>query len=246
MTQTNLLPKLAITGVASTIAAFGISTASAYAAIIGEFGFENGTTNFFEDVNPTLVGFTDDFNVTFSPITAGEQASTFNTSGVFTPPLPDAPPVAILDLDQVTGTFSQTSYNDNDSSGDISVGDTFEYQLINDDLIFDFDDGVTVTYGEGEIFLGTFDFDVSGNPIGVEFVEENEVNPEVTIAGDPDSPYTGDQVRESLIFSDLEGGEFGEYAGEVQIVEVVPEPGTILGLLVIGGLSLSLKRKKQL
>lgn len=246
MNKLNLLPKLAITGVATTIAAFGISTVSAYAAIIGEFGFENGTTNFFEDVNPTLVGFTDEFNVTFSPIAAGEQASTFNTSGVFTPPLPDAPPGVILDLDQVTGTFRQIGYNDNDSSGDISLGDTFEYQLINDDLTFDFDDGVTVTYGEDEIFLGTFDFDVSGNPIGVEFVEENEVNPVVTIVGNPNSPFTGDQVRESLIFSDLEAGDFGEYAGEVQVVEVVPEPGTILGLLVIGGLGLGLKRKKQL
>ncbi len=214
------------------VAGIGIAAAPAQAAILGEFEWDDATTNFFEDVNPENPD--DTFSVTFSP---GGFAETFNTSGIFTPPLPDAnpldPPIT-LNLDPAEGEFELVSF----------TSDTqFVYRLTSP-LVFDFDDDVSVTFGTDELFLGSFELDGDGNRIGVGFVEQT-VSAVVNIDGDI-FPTGNLIVREEITFGDLPGGEAGEFGAIAQVVEVngVPEPATILGLLAVGGLGLGLKRKK--
>ena len=235
------------------IAATGIATTSVQAAILGEFEYDDGTSNFFEDVNP---GEGDTFTVTFSP---GGLAESFDISGIFTVPeggpLPPADPANPVTLDVVNGsilpepfptaTFQWVQTFENGS---------FEYELVNP-LVFDFtnqDDPInadgfentaTVAYGAGERFLGVFD---NG---GVSFEEATTEGAVVLppLPGNTEArTFSGSRVREELSFNDLEGGNFGSYSGEVQILEAVPEPTTILGLLAFGGLGLGLKRKKEL
>ncbi|MGK7893324.1 MAG: PEP-CTERM sorting domain-containing protein [Xenococcus sp. (in: cyanobacteria)] len=248
MNPTNLLQKLAPVGVAAfgAIAFTGIATAPAQAAVIGEFQFVNGTDNFFEEVVP---GIGDTFNVEFSD---GGLASSFDTFGIFVPPLEFAdsgnPQLLSVVGDPIVGSFLFDRFVNG-----VDATDGFVYNLTSD-LVFTFTDQdngnpgtVSVRYGAGEEFLGIFD----GG--GVEFEEETTVNASVEIDDDGDGiidrffPNGDTSVTEILTFGDLAGGVAGEYGGEVQVSHTtpVPEPTTILGLLTISALGLGLKRKKH-
>ena len=229
------------------IAATGIVTAPAKAAtILGELEWDDGTSNFFEDVNP---GTGDTFDVFFSP--GGDPpaveglAESFDTTGIFVPPLQFADPgnpQLLTVTPPAEGNFIYSTNQSGAGSG------SFVYELVND-LVFVLEDedapagAVTVTYGAGERFLGSFDT-VGGQPVGVGFEEIGEIAATVTIPGE--GTFTSPNVIEELVFTDLEGGNFGSYGAEVQIRSAhVPEPASILGLLAFGGLSLGLKHKKQ-
>ena len=236
MNKIHFLQKFASIGVAAFSAIYftGIATNPTQAAtLLGEFEYDDGTSNFFEDVNPEVNG--DTFSITFSP--EGE-AATFDTSGIFTPPLPDAPPGVILDVvpETVEFTLVNGSY-----TNDLNP---FEYELA-EPLQLSFNNGdVIVEYGANERFLGVFEVE-NNERVGISF-EEEDVDASVTILGTQyPNDVPGTSVLEELAFSDLPGGEFGGYEGLTQVRQGVPEPATILGLLTIGGLGLGLNCKKK-
>lgn len=227
------------------ITATGIVTSPVRAAVLGELEWGNGTTNFFEDAligGAGTGGFVfDDFEVIFSP---GDLADSFDTFGIFVPPLELATFTnpQLLDVPAVTGSFSLVG----DGTGSIAT-----YQLDND-LTFNISDpdtvgSVAVTFGAGAEFLAAKDFE-NGDVVGIDLEETTSIGT-VVINGGPNAgtyPNGETSVSEILTFGDLEGGVGGEYGAEVQINDVsVPEPGTILGFLAFGGLGLAMKRKKQ-
>ena len=232
-----------------TIAATGIATTPARAAVIGEVEWDNGTSNFFEDVfegGDTSV-FTD-FQVTFSP---GDLAASFNTNGVFDPPLQFADPGAPQDLDvpAVIGFFEL-------APGETGLGNTADYVLAQD-LIFELSDpdtngSVFITFtADDDEFLAAKDIDVvTNNVVGVDLEEVTSrafVDIDQDGDGNIDLSFGPGQAEEILTFGVLDGASFGEYGAEVIVQEVVvPEPATILGLLAVGGLGFGLKPKKQL
>lgn len=222
-------------------AGIGIATAPAQAQMLGALDWSDGTSNFFDDVNP---GMGDDFSVTFVSPSFPEDLTTVNgASGLFSPffgPFPDT-------VDLTTTPIGIFDYVSNPTAT------TFLYALRND-LVFNFDsddDGATdvsVTYGAGSTFLGDFDSD-NGTILGVGF-EEDSVDGEIvdingkTFELGADNNITGVE----LVFNDIpETTVGGGYAAQVSVEmphNDIPEPATILGLLAVGGLGLGLKRKK--
>jgi hypothetical protein len=201
--------------------------------------WDDGTTDFFADVNP-VDG--DKFTLTFSPESLGGVSAVFQASGLFSPPFPVIPPPKFVQLiPPPTATLTYVA-------GSLS-GDLFEYTL-DDDLVFQFDadgDGsyvaandVSVTYGAGSTFLGDFDRNSTTNAIeGVGFVLETELGDAVNIAG---ASYTPTGIE--LGFEDIPAGDGGEYSALVSVAPT-PEPSSILGLLALGTLGAVIKRQRS-
>jgi hypothetical protein len=217
MKKLNLLSKFTAAGVAvvSTIAVTSFAPAQAV-MITGELQWDDATSNFFEDVNP---GAGDSFDVTFSP---GGLAAVFSAVGDFVPFFPATPPApeAFYPLTPVTATFDWVS----------GVGTEFVYNLRND-LVFDFANGVSVTFLSAP-FLGSFDGDN-----GVAFEETAFSQAIVSIPG-----IDRFVLGEELSFADIAGGNAGEYGAIVQTA--VPEPLTILGTGMALGLGTLFKKKR--
>jgi hypothetical protein len=222
-----------LTKIISGVAVLGIATAiaaPAQALTTGSLGWSNGTSDFFDDVNP---GEGDTFSVTFSPDSISLVSL---ANGLFTPPFAPAPVPYIQILTPAVGNFAYIA-----SGGG---GNRFFYQLTSD-LVFAFDNGATITWGTGTVVAGEFDdeggsveFELS-NPPGE--IGENTLP---TVTGI--QPYDFVLPTDVLQFGDssLAGG--GVYDAEVDVTrEHVPEPGTILGLLAVGGLGLVSRFKKQ-
>lgn len=234
--KNNTLTDSLVSGAAAIalIAGVGIAAAPAQAGTL-EWG--DGTSDFFsdfvdvdlDDLEGTLP---DDFSVIFSPDSLGGQAAVSIATVEFAPFF-DVPPLELVDLvSPPTGNFEFIE-------GSVD-GLTFEYELQNN-VVFEFDNGVEVVFGAGEIFLG--DLEVEGDSVvGVEFLEET-IASDVTIPGIPaDELIAG---AEELTFGSV-SPDGGGYQGEVVVSgTTTPEPTTILGLLAVGGLGLGLKRKKQ-
>ncbi|GCA79691.1 PEP-CTERM sorting domain-containing protein [Microcystis aeruginosa] len=226
MMTTNKLTKI-LTGVA----VFGIASAIAAPAqaigITGTLGWSNGTSDFFSDVNP---GAGDTFSVTFSP----DNITLISTAtGVFNPEFDPASPPYIATT-TATGNFI---YNSANQTG-LAAGE-FRYELTGGPLAFVFPDpnggsGASVTWATGTTFRGFFD-----TPNSVEFEVEG---PLPTITGIAEIPphFVVDDV---LQFGDGVGPDGGVYDAQVEVS--VPEPGTILGILAVGGLGLVSRLKKQ-
>lgn len=247
MNNIHLLQKFAPVGVAgfAAISVTGITTAPAQA---GSLSWTNSTSsfieNFLDDSNNGILPST--FEVTFTP---GEISSVFLATGEFVPPFPSG----INPANPQFFDVSSDTVNLDFVSG--TVATNFLYEL-DDDLTFNFDitgngfnqaEDVSITIGAGATFLGDFDTD-NGNVDGLGFEEDMIEEIVVNIAGDV---YTldGDVLRvtgESFTFDQAVGEEFGQYSGGVVVTGTTPEPATILGFLTVGGLSLGLKRKKQL
>jgi hypothetical protein len=86
----------------------------------------------------------------------------------------------------------------------------------------------------GAFYTGAlFDFDINQN---------GEIPPD---AKSSILFLTTDENRTSLVWAETESEGGDGAAGDVYGVKNVPEPGTILGLLAIGGLGLGMKRKEQ-
>ncbi|MDJ0746985.1 MAG: PEP-CTERM sorting domain-containing protein [Xenococcaceae cyanobacterium MO_167.B27] len=241
----------------AVIAGIGIIATPARA---GQLGWSDGTSDFFDDVNP-VAG--DIFSVTFSPDSLGGLAAVFSASDEFAPffdtpelialtPPPTGNFEFVTGLDPVDGIFQE-----------------FQYELTND-LVFNFDtDGnenasgneVLLTIGAGSTFQGEFNENPPGgsNPLGVEF-ESLEIASVIVTTGDqtfslgnPNFPV--DEL--TFQFGDIPSQSGGEYNGLVSVTTrdfpqpnpqeptTVPEPASILGLLAVGGLGVAMKRKKQ-
>ena len=218
-----------LTKILSGVAVFGIASAIAAPAqaivITGTLGWSNGTSDFFSDVNP---GAGDTFSVTFSP----DNITLISTAtGVFNPEFAPAPPPYTATT-TATGGFEYTENQTGLAPGE------FRYQLTND-LTFVFPDpgkgsGASVTWATGTTFRGFFDTANS-----VEFEVEGHLP---TIAGIDEIPphFVVDDVFQ---FGDGVGLAGGVYDAEVEVS--VPEPGTILGILAVGGLGLVSRLKRQ-
>ena len=253
MSKTNLLQKFAPIGVA----AFGVISFTGIAAVpvqAGQLSFEDGTDEFFDQFTPVpadgqfrpepLVGDTVTF--TFSP---GDEAvistatDEFVGGGLF-PEVTPGDPLVIVDVDAVEATFE---FIGPDVDPIIGI-----YQLVDDDLTFNFpDNGTQVTYGEESIFFFEYDFAPDGTTIeGIEGeLEIAAAGTNVNINGDSYTFGGEDELTGiTLTFDEPAGGIAGEYSAGVTVQEGgvhVPEPATILGLFAVGGLGLSLKCKKQ-
>lgn len=200
-----------------SMAAVGMATAPAQAiGISGSLEWDNGTDSFIDEIDSTDPF--DTFDVLFSP--QGIAAS-FGASGDFTVPFPTIPD--LYDVDPVLGEFA-------------AMGVAGEYELVGD-LAFEFDNGVTMTLPGGAEFDlipapgGSVEFDLVGDAewmaMGIPGLDPSEA------------------VSSTFEFEQTPGADFGGYVAQADFVHAVPEPGTILGLLAVGGLGLGLKKKKQ-
>jgi hypothetical protein len=234
MNKLNSLVKLAIASAAGTITAIGITAVPAQAqALEGTFEWDNGTDSFIGEVDLTTLGNT--FDVQFSP---DDIAAIFIASGDFanfyTPPLledlvPSGP----------TGTFENVLViADPLPPGVVAEA---EYELSND-LVFTFDTDdsgdasagdLVATLEAGALFLGEEILDGS--------VEFELVIGEFLLDAPGFDTTTAD--ASAFEFEQTPGSPGGGFVAQTTIA--VPEPGTILGLLAVGGLGLGLKRKKQ-
>ena len=247
MSKPHFFQKLAPMGVASlgaiaAIAGVGIAAAPAQAVSFGALAWEDGTSNFFDDVNP-VAG--DTFSVEFvSPLFTDDVTTVSGASGLLLDGFGPFPDIVDLVGGAPTGNFEYVSG---------SADTTFLYALTND-LEFNLDGEVLVTIGEGSTFLGDFDLNAAGVIEGVGFELDTASNAtQVTVGGEVYS-FTGGSDGDNFItgevftFGDLpETTIGGEYGGEISIAshQGVPEPGTILGLLAVGGLGIAMKRKQQ-
>ncbi len=247
--------KLAALGVAAlgAIAATGIATAPAQAfTMTSVLEWDDGTSDFVEDATAVFNGGAntsnpngpinlDTFDVTFSPFSLGETAAVFIADGDFAPHFPGLPDFFdIVPSDSAVGTFGlklDGVYNTNPPATGIDIAAEFELQ---NTLTFTFDtdgiagasaDDVTATLAAGSLFLGELKDDDA-----VEF--ELELGEwEFTIPG----------MSATAFSSTFEFGQVAQSSGggyQAEGIVGVPEPGTILGLLAVGGLGLGMKRKK--
>ena len=246
MNKPHLLRKIVPVGVAA-FSVLAFTTTHAQAAVIGELEWGDATSNFFDDVFEGGTTFTD-FEVTFNP---GDLADSFDTQGIFVPPLEFADPAnpQLLDAPAVTAAFNLVG----DGTGDTAI---YELESSFDFVIADADNNqgaVTVTFGINDTFLAAKNLD-NGIIVGVD-LEETFSDASLEIDGIPGtfpdgSPnFPNSSVEEILTFGILDGAEFGEYGAEVLVNQngsSVPEPTSILGLIAIASLGLGLKHKKKL
>jgi len=214
-----------LTKILSGVAVFGIASAIAAPAQAGNLGWENGTSNFFSDVNP---GAGDTFSVTFS---GAGVAFVTSASGEFVPPFTFtdntiANPPYVTNLTPPVGNFEFVTAFDSNSG---------EYKLTND-LAFAFSNGATVTWEAGTIFeylfdeIGSVEFELGDDPDNVPLVTGIQ-------------PYDFVLPTDVLQFGDSITSAPGVYDASVDVH--VPEPGTILGLLAVGGLGMVSRLKRQ-
>lgn len=209
------LSSLAI-GVATAISA---APASAVSLTNSSLAFSDGTSNFFEQVNPVAGN---QFSVNFNPggvafVSAGGR------SGAVVPFFP-AVGSTTYTLAPSTGNFTFAGVN---------AANTFDYAL-NGPLSFNFTNGVNLNVGSGTVFRGA----LNNITRGVDFSVINSVGSTLVNAGDI-TPVT------SLAFSfgDIPDGPQGIGGGYTISVATVPEPFTVIGTL-IGGTAAFRMRKK--
>ena len=228
-----------LTKILSGVAVLGIATAVAAPAQAGTLAWEGKTSSFLNDVNP-VAG--DTFSVTFSPSTDNPSPDdiTFITTatGVFNPEFKPTPP-KYKTTTTATGNFKYSA----DQAG-LATGQ-FRYELTNP-LTFVFPvtsegSGASVTWATGTTFRGIFEtknyvkFDVEG--------------PLPTVTGiSPADPILFDRLHFYDRFNG-NGNGFGNSRYDALIRTTttpdVPEPGTILGILTVGGLGLVSRFNKQ-
>lgn len=125
------------------------------------------------------------------------------------------------------------------------------------DLLLDFDDNNlqyffrtvtrTTTPFEGG-FINNFSFDGFYRDTTGEFDDTDSTLAIFTAATDINItavPSTPGTTPQEVVDAFVSQGEFAGINGVIRTSESVPEPGTVLGLLAIGGLGLGLKKKKQ-
>ncbi len=203
--------------------------------------WDNGTDDFIDEVTDGTTLTQGSFDVIFSPASLGGQAAVFIADGHFAPFFNPPELVGIVPLDSAIGNFSFLA-NTVIPGGFL---DAAIYQLT-ENLVFNFDSGVTATLSTGSEFEGLLTADGS-----VEFDLISGVNNgewEFFLPDNPDTP----EFDPKTIFADSSVFEFGQTAGSTaggylaEGTDVkTPEPGTILGLLAVSGLGLGLKRKKK-
>lgn len=267
MNKPNLLQKATPLGIVTlgTISILGIATTP---VIAGSLNFEDGTSDFLQffagiDLNDVAGTAPDNFMVTFSPDNSQNPPNDnlgsvliSNANGEFVPAFNSSPPSNLAWLTPAIGNFN--------IADDPATSNVVEYTINGSGLRFDFpaagsplsnpSQNVTVFIDPGSVFGVEVNGDVGGfiEGIAVELLE-TEGDDFVNIGG---VNYPCCQIPDgnsldgiALTFDQAAGDNLGDYSGSVTVSShdvTTPEPTTILGILTIGGLGLSLKRKKKL
>jgi hypothetical protein len=198
----------------------GVSAAPAGAVLLttGELSFQNGTTNFFEGVNP---GAGDTFNLQFNP---GSLALVTTASGSFGSSFPITP-LAYTLAPSPSATFTYVS---------AVPGSTFDYRLTSGNVPFTFTNGVNLTIANNSLFRGAFNSITGGVDFGI-------VNSAGSFFSNPDGVVPTGTVAFS--FGDIPGGSGGGYQIVATPAAQVPEPFTIIGTIVGGTAAFRMRKK---
>ncbi|MEM1173003.1 MAG: PEP-CTERM sorting domain-containing protein [Cyanobacteria bacterium P01_H01_bin.35] len=190
----------------------------------GSLAFQDGTSDFFSDVN---VGANDTFDVTFN---MGSLVFVSTATGDFVPPF-----VGAFTTEELLTSTASFEYVSGDASG-------FTYKLTND-LVFDFDNGDNdgnesiVTWLAGTEFEGMFNEMGSD---GVEFsLAANQPMPVVTGIGEDVTV-----IANVFQFGDTQPTGGGSYLAQVDVTST-PEPTALFGLGVVATGLVASRRKKS-
>ena len=234
-----LLGGLALGAIATTT----ITTAPARAFtpdLFNALGWDNGTSQFYTEGFNAFDTVGDQFTITFCNPDEPEfdcGATIENIQGDFVSALPG---VGVGDRIEVFSDPTVTWEN-------VGIFVDPEFQAVadfelQDDLVFDFGGGVSATLPQGARIRGEIELDG-----GLEFELEGGINPqsewEFTIPGMSATAQTS--VFEFGITSENVNSGVYDAEGEFIVHTGVPEPVSILGLLVVGGLGMAMKYKKQ-
>ena len=177
---------------------------STQAVTTGELAFSDGTDDWFSEVTP---GAGDTFNVEFNPFDLNFVTT---QNGLFSPPFDGSP------VQGVAASVGEFEFVE-------STGASFKYALTSD-LVFDYDNGATVTWMAGSLFEGLF-----LDPGTVEF-DAIDSDTTVTVTGLGTDVSV---VDSTLQFSDISALGGGTYNAEVNVSSVVPESSTTIHLFLI-------------
>ena len=237
MNPQNLLRSLALAGVAG-ITATTIGTAPAQAMLIAALEWDDGTSNFYDDIVVDGGLDTDDtlaFTVTFSPDLV---AASFNSEGLLNDYF-DTPPGELFDLNPPAPVSGFRWFDD----GPLPNSELYKN---NDELVWDFDTGpviagtsVEVTLPADSEFACILEVDdaVSCNLLIGEF--------EYATTGGPSAGFTGTATSSEFDFGQVPGTQAGGYEAEFVEGRGVPEPASMLGILAVGALGFVTKRKQE-
>ena len=251
MNPPNLFQKLAIAGVAGAVAATSIATAPAQALKGGDITWAGSTSDFIDGVNPNFTSFDDNFSVSFGdPV--GDDTTVFSTTGHFADTLGTIPPIMSFDMPSDSMTLEQfdpATFPD-------PLPPATAYYRVTEQLVLDFTPKVVADNPDNVVELmyiipENTNFLLADDVGGVEFdlctttcldrpFWKKGIDEDGDGIVDLEKTFRATNVFE---FEQLVGVSQGIYAAESS--KAVPEPGSILGLLAIGGLGLGMKRKKS-
>ncbi len=238
MNQPKLLERLNLLEL--TILGFiAISEITTFSVQAAQLDFEDKTSDFFDDIvviNNGVGTFTgNNFSITFNSESLVAVSSSSEEFFPFFPSNSD-----LFGINSPTVNFEFTTIININLNG---FDEAAEYVLVND-LIFIFDNGITITIGQGTTFLFEIDKSSDGRPenVGGDF-EILSSKSNVTIPGF--APFTIGSDTNTLTnlefsLSDLATVGGGAYEAEVSVKSntPVPESSTVFGLLAIAFLGL--------
>ena len=231
MNKLNLLSKLAITGaVATTFTGGSMLVAPSASAILLPPDQDSC------DNQDTLADGTLNQWINQGSVLCGDKLFTFSATDI----VPGANDILIFD--EVTPTAYQLVYDFDPTNGDPSFFLDYEVTIQDPDLGFSAYDVDTTVFGilpNDESLEVTFTEVDNSNR---QFVLESLGGDLEVIGVTPESMM----IEVSNVYNSNGGGPIDDFENSFdQAPKTAPEPASILGLLVIGGLGLGLKRKKQ-
>ncbi|NEO56037.1 MAG: PEP-CTERM sorting domain-containing protein [Okeania sp. SIO3B5] len=249
MNLPNFLQKLAPVGVAAigAIAITGIATAPVQ-AIKGEIStleWEDGTTNFNQEMKDVFDAEGGSFDVTFSPLDLGGAVASFIATNHFEPFFDTPGLFDIIPGDSAVGTFELVSPVNLEPVAGVDRAGMFE---LTNDLKFTFDNDnsgnvnandVMATMKAGSLFLGQ-ELDTGAVKVTLSegdwwfYIPELGNKPAKTLKSHDSVFFFGDTI----------GNDGGNFTAQGEVVKA-PEPTSMLGILAFGGLGLAISKRKQ-
>ncbi|MEM1169278.1 MAG: PEP-CTERM sorting domain-containing protein [Cyanobacteria bacterium P01_H01_bin.35] len=199
-------------------AMFAGAGAANAANFAGSLAFSDGADDWFSEVVP---GAGDTFDIVFNPFDLNFVTT---QNGYFTPPFDGSP------VQGVAASVAEFAYVS-------SSGSEFTYALTND-LVFDFDNGASVTWGSGTKFIGMHNGD---NSIEFQLAAGQGYKAKVDGIGETDFSV----IAETFQFSDTQALGGGTYNAQVDLGVDVPEPTALFGLGVVATGLVASRRKKS-
>lgn len=187
-------------------------------AVAGSLAFSNGADDWFSEVTP---GVGDTFDIEFNPFNLNFVTT---QNGFFKPEFNGDP------VQGVAASVAEFEYVS-------SSGSEFTYALTND-LVFAYDNGVSVTWGAGAKFMGMFN-----GPDSIEFMLAEGQGILAMVDGIGETDFS--VIAETLQFSDTAAIGGGTYNGQVDLDVRVPEPTALFGLGVVATGLVASRRKKS-